>query len=447
MNVKMLIVEDNQGDADYIKEILENQSEINIHIHLVSRLQHAIDFLEKENADIILLDLGLPDSRGINTLISLKEFAVNIPIIVLTGNDDQKLGLQSISNGAQDYLVKNQISIFTLIRVVKYTIERQQNIEKLIMSQSNMKLLLDNSSDAIYIIDREYRYITINQAGLRMIGKRMKEVVNKKVTDVFKGIEKTEFFMAYKRVMENRNPEIYVGQFIIDNAKNWYEVRIDPSSEGILCFARNINARKNEEQEMAGTMENLKRSIRTTIDVLTKAVELKDPYTAGHQKRVAMIAREIAIELGLDSERTEGIFLAGSIHDIGKISIPAEILSKPTKLDKNEMMMVKLHTSCGCDLLKEVESDWHLCEIALQHHERINGSGYPNGITGDKMLLESKIIAVADVVEAMSSHRPYRTSLGIEAALHEINEQKGILYDEQVVDACNQVFAKNRIKL
>jgi HD-GYP domain-containing protein (c-di-GMP phosphodiesterase class II) len=174
---------------------------------------------------------------------------------------------------------------------------------------------------------------------------------------------------------------------------------------------------------------------------------MRDPYTAGHQIRSADLARAIATEMGLPQEEIDGIRIAGSIHDIGKLSIPAEILSKPTKLNDLEFSLVKKHAQSGYEMLKDLESPWPLAEIVFQHHERINGSGYPRNLKGNEILIEARIMAVADVVEAMASHRPYRPTLGIEAALEEIEKNKGVLYDDTVADACLRLFREKGYQL
>jgi putative nucleotidyltransferase with HDIG domain len=158
-------------------------------------------------------------------------------------------------------------------------------------------------------------------------------------------------------------------------------------------------------------------------------VEMKDPYTAGHQQRVSDLARAIATEMGLSADRRDFIRTASSIHDIGKISIPSEILSKPTKLTDLEFSLIKTHSQSGYDILKDIDFPWPVADVVLQHHERMNGSGYPQGLKGDDILLE-----------AIGSHRPYRPSLGIDFALEEISRNKGILYDADVVDACLKLF-------
>ena len=170
------------------------------------------------------------------------------------------------------------------------------------------------------------------------------------------------------------------------------------------------------------------------------ASETRDPYTAGHQKKVADLARAIATEMKLSHDTIEGIRMAGAIHDIGKISIPSEILCKPTTLSDLEFSLIKAHTQYSYEIMKDVEAPWPLADIVHQHHERINGSGYPQGLKGENILIEARILAVADVVEAMVSYRPYRPALGLEIALIEIEHNAGTLYDRMVADACLKLF-------
>jgi putative nucleotidyltransferase with HDIG domain len=198
------------------------------------------------------------------------------------------------------------------------------------------------------------------------------------------------------------------------------------------CF-QDITVRKQSEQELREALEKM-------IGVLADLVERRDPYTSGHQKRVAELSGAIALEMGLDGERAEKIAMAGAIHDIGKISVPAEVLSRPGKLSAIEMELVRQHPQQGYEILKDVQTSWPLAEIVYQHHERLDGSGYPRGLKGEEILLEARILGVADVVEAMASYRPYRPSLGIDAALEEIENKKGLLYDPEVVDACSRLF-------
>ena len=189
-----------------------------------------------------------------------------------------------------------------------------------------------------------------------------------------------------------------------------------------------------------GLLWNLRKTVEGTIYTIAATVEVRDPYTAGHQKRVADLSAAIASEMHLSDEQVEGIKMAGVIHDLGKVNIPAEILSKPGKISELEYEIIKTHTQVGFDLLKEIEFPWPIAQMILQHHEMMDGSGYPQGLKGDEILLEARILVVADTVEAMSSHRPYRPALGIEKALEQIKQDKGTLLDPKVVDACLKVF-------
>ena len=209
---------------------------------------------------------------------------------------------------------------------------------------------------------------------------------------------------------------------------------------GVVIAYNDITERMQGEEALRQSMERLLKATNGIIDVIALSVETRDPYTAGHQRRVSSLACAIAQEINLPSLAIDNIRMAGIIHDIGKISVPAEILSKPTKLTDIEFSLIKIHPQSGYDILKEVELPYPIASIVLQHHERLNGSGYPHGLKGNQILLETNIIAVADVVEAISSHRPYRPAKGIDAALEEIEQNKGILYDAEVVEVCLKLF-------
>jgi putative two-component system response regulator len=208
---------------------------------------------------------------------------------------------------------------------------------------------------------------------------------------------------------------------------------------------KDAKVRSENRQYVARLKENqatLRTALRKTIETIGDIVEKRDPYTSGHQKRVSNLALAIAEQLGLEEEQKENIIFSSLIHDLGKITIPASILSKPGKLSEIEMEMIQAHPASGYDIIKNNSFMQTIGKIIYQHHERLNGSGYPDKIKGDSIMLEAKIIGVADVVEAMSSHRPYRAALGLQAALKEISSKKGALYDEDVVNACNKVCSR-----
>lgn len=216
---------------------------------------------------------------------------------------------------------------------------------------------------------------------------------------------------------------------------------------GIHGVSRDISKRKEIEKKLEESLVRLQKALSATVRVVSATIGFRDPYTVGHERRVAGLARSIALEMKLPKDTIEGIGIAATIHDLGKISVPAEILSKPTRLTDIELAIVKTHPQCGYNILKDIEFPWPVARIIHEHHERIDGSGYPCGLTGDEMLIESRILAVADVVEGMASHRPYRPALGIDAALEEITKHRGIFYDPAVVDACLLLFKEKGYKM
>jgi PAS domain S-box-containing protein len=213
----------------------------------------------------------------------------------------------------------------------------------------------------------------------------------------------------------------------------------------IIAVAQDITHKVRAEEDSRNYIGQLKRAMHSTVEAISIISEMRDPYTHGHERRVGELAAAagIAAELGLDANRIEGIRVAGFMHDVGKISVPAEILAKPTRLTPPEFDLIKDHARHSYEILKGIDFPWPVAEVALQHHERMDGSGYPQGLKGDEIIIEARIMAVADVVEAMSSHRPYRAGLGIERALGEIERGRGTAYDPAVADACLRLFRDN----
>ena len=197
---------------------------------------------------------------------------------------------------------------------------------------------------------------------------------------------------------------------------------------------------------LEGTKKEMRKAMEGIIQAMALTVEKRDPYTAGHQMRVADLARAAAQETGLSPNQADGIYMAAVIHDLGKISIPAEVLSKPGRLTDVELSLIKTHPQVGYEILKTIRFPWPVAKIVLQHHERMDGSGYPQGLSGEEILSEARILAVADVIEAMASHRPYRPALGINKALDEIAQHRGALYDDKVVNACLKLFKEKGFK-
>lgn len=215
----------------------------------------------------------------------------------------------------------------------------------------------------------------------------------------------------------------------------------------VLRERANIQNREKAQAELRESLIKTRKVMESTVEAMALAIEARDPYTSGHQKRVAVLAEAVAREMGLPAYQIEGIRVAAMVHDVGKISIPGEILSKPGKLTELEMAMIKEHPQAGYDILKGIDFPWPVGEMVLQHHERTNGSGYPNGLEGKDIYLGAKILGVADMVEAMISHRPYRASLGTDSAMEEILKLRGVSLDAQTVDACVRLFKEKGFEL
>jgi PAS domain S-box-containing protein/putative nucleotidyltransferase with HDIG domain len=213
-----------------------------------------------------------------------------------------------------------------------------------------------------------------------------------------------------------------------------------------LPMIEDITAHKLADKNLRQSLKQLQQVMGEIVQAMALTVEVRDPYTAGHQRRVTRLAQAIAREMGISKEQKQAVWIAGTLHDLGKIYVPAEILNRPGELSDLEMGMVKTHPQKGYEILKPIQFPWPVAQIIKQHHERLDGSGYPDGLRGEEILLEARILAVADVVEAMASHRPYRESLGIEAALEEISRNRGTLFDPKVVDACLKVFREKDFK-
>ena len=308
---------------------------------------------------------------------------------------------------------------------------RKRAEEELRASEELFRNYLECAPDGVYMSDVKGTFIYGNRKCEEITGYRREELIGKNFLELNILSEK-DLNKAIQLLQANMQGKPTGPDEIELISKEGRRIPIEISTsvvqrmgEGIiLAFVRDITERKQAEKKLQQTLENLRKSFAATIQTMVSAIEMRDPYTAGHQLRVADLASAIATEMGLPMDKIDGIRMAGSIHDIGKLSIPAEILSKPTKLTDIEFSLIKEHSQTGYEMLKDVESPWPLAQIVYQHHERMDGSGYPRNLKGDEIILEARIMAVADVVEAMASHRPYRPGLGIEAALEEIEKNK-----------------------
>jgi PAS domain S-box-containing protein len=338
---------------------------------------------------------------------------------------------------------------FIEVEQKRYLLTLAHDITERKRAEEKYRNIFDNAIEGIYQITLDGKLITANKALARMTGYESPEALIESINDIKKQLSvHPEEWERFLNILKEKN---FVYGFEIElyrKNKSHFWVGINAvavrNEKGEILYIEglleDVSLRKEAEEKLRQSLEQLRRAINTTIQVLVSALEARDPYTTGHQSRATNLACTIAEEMELAKEQIEGIRMAGIIHDIGKLSVPAEILSKPTRLTTLEYDLIKQHSLNGFEMLKNVESPWPLAQIVYQHHERMNGTGYPRKLKGDEILLEARILAVADVVEAMASHRPYRPSLGIDVALEEIEKNRGILYDTAAVDACIKLF-------
>jgi len=297
------------------------------------------------------------------------------------------------------------------------------------------------------MVDDNYKFIYCNDELCRMLGRSRHEIIGQDFRQFLD--EESRSLVADRYLRRQRGEEVpprYEFNIVKkDGAKRRVEISSDVIKDAAgktrtVAQLLDITERKKSEEINQEMMKNLRKALNGTINVIASVVEARDPFTSGHQRRVADLARTIATEMKLPHDSIEAIRSAAIIHDLGKIQVPADILNKPSKLNEMEFNFIKAHPQVGYEILKDIEFPWPVAQIIYQHHERWDGSGYPQGLSDDEILLEARILAVADVVEAMASHRPYRPPLGIEKALEELSQNRGRLYDSEVVDACLRVF-------
>jgi PAS domain S-box-containing protein len=465
-SLRILIVEDSEDDTLLIIRNLKKggYSPVYERVETTAAMKKA---LQEKQWDIILCDYKMPEFDAPSAIALLKEANIDIPLIIVSGTMGEETAVECMRLGAQDYIMKG--NLFRLCPAIARELkdvevknrqkqtesQREAVLEALRQSEEKYRSILETIQEGYFEVDFAGNFTFFNDSLCRNLGYSKEELMgmnNRQYTD--KEYSK-KLFQAFNKVYNTGEPtEGFDWQIIRkDGTKRSIEASVslqkDSSGKptGFRGIARDVTERKQAEEKLLLTLESLRKAFGTIIKVMVSAVEMRDPYTSGHQIRSADLARAIATEMGLPQDKINGIRLAGSIHDIGKLSIPAEILSKPSKLTNIEFSLIKEHSRVGYEMLKDVESPWPLAQIVYQHHERIDGSGYPKNLKGDEIIIEASIMAVADVVEAMASHRPYRPALGIKAALEEIKKNKGILYDEAVADTCLRLFLEKNYQI
>jgi PAS domain S-box-containing protein/putative nucleotidyltransferase with HDIG domain len=324
--------------------------------------------------------------------------------------------------------------------------EQKRRKEALKGAEQQLRVIVENTYDIIFQLSSlgVIQYVSPRVKEIYgyepeyLIGKHLKKTTP--VNELPRALETLKSACSGKAIRQFEINQLDANGKIFTMEINGTPVRKDGEIIAVTGIMRDITERKRADVETKHSTEKLMNAMENTISAMAMIVEMRDPFTAGHQRRVTQLACAIGKEIGLSGDQITGLRLAGLIHDIGKVRVPAEILTNPDGLSEAEFAMIKMHPVLGYEILKTMDLPWPIAHIIHQHHERMDGSGYPLGLSSKDIILEARVLAVADVVEAISSHRPYRSPLGIDKALDEILQKRGILYDAKVVDACLKLF-------
>lgn len=413
--------------------------------------EEAVDKAHALHPDLVLMDVVIKGHLdGISAAEKIWE-TLSIPIIYVTAYADDVTLKRAKITEPFGFILKpfDERELKVSVEMAFY---KSKMAQKLREREEWLSALLKSIGDGVIATDKNGHITFMNSLAEKLTGWPQKQALNRSLGEVFKTAQRPaepeEVVSSAEQLQESSFKD---GETILsakDGMKFPIEHTLMPLNDGhmktsgqVLVF-RDISDRRKAEQELKESWERLHQALEGTIQAMALTIEIRDPYTAGHQRRVSKLSCAIARELGMPEEQVEGLRVAGDIHDIGKIYVPAEILSKPGQITAIEYGIIKTHPQVGYDILKNIRFPWPVAQIVLQHHERMDGSGYPLGLSGENILIEARILTVADIVEAMSSHRPYRPAQGVDKALEEISLHKGVFYDTAAVEACLKLFQK-----
>jgi PAS domain S-box-containing protein/putative nucleotidyltransferase with HDIG domain len=415
-------------------------------IDVVSRGEDAVRIAEAEHPDLILMDIVLKgEMDGITAAEQIWDHGHSgVPIIYLTAYADESTLARAKLTEPFGYILKpfDERELRTAVEMAFY---KARMDSKLRDREEWLATILKSIGDGVIATDFAGRISFLNPLAERLTGWTQDAALDRPAEEVLDivGDGDADYMTppgtVHESVLRKRTGQIVPIEKSVTMIRPGNRAAI-----GRVYIFRDITRRKEADAELKDSRDRLEKALAGTVQAMSRTIELRDPYTAGHQRRVGRLSDAIARELGLPFAQVEGVRMSGDIHDIGKIYVPAEILSKPGHITEVEYSIIRNHAQAGYEILKTIDFPWPIAEIVHQHHERLDGSGYPAGLTRDQILLEAKIISVADVVEAMSSHRPYRPAHGIDAALAEIEMFRGKRFDESVVDACLRLFREKR---
>lgn len=391
----------------------------------------AKSFSDVTSVDLIIVD-GVTLNSSRRELELLRESKIFLPILLVTSRNDVKMATKELWKIVDDVIIAPVERNELLIRI--------KNLLKLRYQSERLKrehwVLTDSSPIGIAILTRgkeTYR------------NPRMERILlGKSFENVLKGEERERFTVFCKRAENNREPLSNLFRVEVNGSTKWLEMvacQIDVEKEpGIIVMTQDSTESIRTTSELVKTQQKLQEAFVNALNLISSLVERRDPFTYGHQRRVTSLAVKIAESMELKKSDIDTVKYASLVHDLGKVVVPTEILSKPGKLDETEMALIREHAKQGYEMISELKIDLPIAEAVYQHHERLDGSGYPRGLKGEEISIHARIIGVADVVEAMSSHRPYRAALGVRAALDEIESGSGRIYDREVVRHCKKII-------
>ena len=451
---KILVVEDESIVARDIQNMLVGLGyEVT---DVVPGAMAAIQKAQETSPDIVLMDVML---QGEITGVEAAERIYtnfSIPVVYLTAYADSTTVQQAKKTEPFGYIIKpfEERELQTTIEIALYKYKMQMELKD---RERWLSTILKSIGDGVIATNKLGEITFMNPLAETLTGWKMEQALDRTLGDVFRVMNQKPGKMqriSVKKILKEEESALTDEAILV--SKKGKKTPIDPRLEpikddggnitGVVLAFTDVTARKMAEEELKRSFEQQKIAMEGTVRAIAYTIETRDPYTAGHQRRVTKLACTIGEEMGLSKDQIEGLRMSGELHDIGKIHVPAEILSKPGQISEAEYTIIKTHSQVGHDILKTIEFPWPVAKIVLQHHERIDGSGYPSGLKGKDILLEAKILAVADVIEAMATHRPYRPALSIEESLMEISKNKGILYDPKVVDICLKVFKQKKFQ-
>jgi len=436
--IKILIVEDEAIVAKDLENILRSLGyEI---CGVASTGEAAVRLAEAGRPDLVLMDIVLQgEMDGIEAAGKIWE-RLSVPVIYITAYADKVTLSRAKVTEPFGYIIKpfNERDLQTVIEMAFYKSKIDLRLRE---REAWLSTILRSIGDGVIAADEKGRITFMNSLAETLTGWDTDSARLKPLKEIF-NVQRT-------RLSGKKDLPFGDESQLVPRGGDPLPVEVTETSLGggrVLVF-RDISERVRAEREIREGWVRLREALEGTIQAFAMTIEIRDPHTAGHQRRVAQLAEAMAREMGLGDETAEGLRVMGNIHDIGKIFVPVEILNKPGKISNLDYVIIQSHPQAGYDILKNIHFPWPVAQAVLQHHERLNGSGYPGGLRNEDIMLEARILSVADVVEAMSARRPYRKDGNLEIALQEIIDNQGVLYDSRAVDACLRVFREKGFRL